>query len=126
MQHYSMGDEIDRDTFMRYGPFHPVRVAIARQLEEAAREHETALEEAVDKAFKDGQRHKNDLVEELEREVDRRVEEAGRLGRASAWDAVSALQCICNGKMTKAEMIATAEKALAEITQRNLQSSKAA
>jgi hypothetical protein len=127
VQHYSMADEIDRDTFMRYGPFHPVRVAIARQLEEAAREHDTTLEESVDNAFKDGQRHRNDLAEELKAKVERLERQLAAAPKpADMWAMRYALDWIAEGNMTKADMIAKAKKALAEIAQRKLEATKAA
>lgn len=123
-------EHVDRDTFMAYGPFHPVRLAQERRMQDVDSEWECLMEEATEEAREQGAKEEK-TGRRLRLELTQRVESleqqlAAAPKPADMWAMRYALDWIAKGNMTKADMIATAKKSLAEIAQRKLEAAKAA
>lgn len=72
--HYSNPDLLDRDTFMRYGPFDPVRVSFSQRIEEETEHYEETGAEAkrvaYDEGYRDGKAAGEEFTQELEDEIE--------------------------------------------------------
>lgn len=112
--HYDSGDLLDRDTFMAYGPFHPTRLAISRQLDEAALEAEIAADEIENEAYEKGRREKNSLADELEAEVERlKADLSARPQHSNVDILLRALEWVSWTTSKKADIRAAAAEAVA-------------